>query len=119
MVQNVINVPGCLEIQETNAINQLAGRTGARHDLFRFSSMERTPPPPVFSILIQGKTVRTHWSILEKHVLDFTKMSVFCEKILECSVPISGCSPAGRLCAGLQYYFFCSFETYSLRQKYR
>lgn len=34
VLQNVINVPGCLEIYETNAINQLAGMTGARHNLF-------------------------------------------------------------------------------------
>lgn len=27
VLQNVINVPGCLEIHETNAINQLAGTT--------------------------------------------------------------------------------------------
>lgn len=36
VLQNVINVPGCLEMYETNAINQLAGTTGARHNLFWF-----------------------------------------------------------------------------------
>lgn len=34
VLQNVINVPGCLEIYDTNAINQFAGTTGARHNLF-------------------------------------------------------------------------------------
>lgn len=29
ILQNVINAPGCLEIYETNAINQFAGTTGA------------------------------------------------------------------------------------------
>lgn len=36
VLQNVINVPGCLEIYETNAINRLAGMTGARRNLFPF-----------------------------------------------------------------------------------
>lgn len=36
VLQNVINVPGCLVIHETNAINQLAGTTGARRNLFCF-----------------------------------------------------------------------------------
>lgn len=40
VLQNVINVPGCLEIHETNAINQLAGTTGARHNLFWFCHRE-------------------------------------------------------------------------------
>lgn len=31
VLQNVINVPECLEIYETNAINQLAGTAVARH----------------------------------------------------------------------------------------
>lgn len=36
VLQNVIKVPVCLEIYETNAINQLAGMTIARHNLFEF-----------------------------------------------------------------------------------
>ena len=40
VLQNVINVPGCLEIYETNAINQFAGTAVARHHF--------SPPRPPY-----------------------------------------------------------------------
>lgn len=44
VLQNVINVPGCLEIYETNAINQLAGTAVARHHSFP------SLPPPILAL---------------------------------------------------------------------